>query len=118
MSGRQVIPARGMEAQRCRCGTAVLAGLSAAGLTIALDRAPLSPTGELMAVLAGVWTYTHHHVANEVHVRMAGTINQRPAGTRARQSVHPVHRCGTTWPALPRTPIPAAADPGSDAPPF
>lgn len=117
MSGRQVIPARGLQAQRCRCGTAVLAGLTASGLQVALDRAPLSTTGELMAVLAGVWTYTHHHVLNTAHVRMARTINERPAGTRPRQSVHPVHQCGTTWPALPRPPAPAAADPDA-APPY
>lgn len=88
-------------------------------MDVTLDSRPLSAAGELAAVMAGVWTYSHHLVPDEVHVRGAWSINMRPAGTRPRQTIHATHTCGTRWPALVTpTPEPAAAAPDDDAPPF
>lgn len=97
------------------CGAAVLTGLTGSGVDVTVDAAPVSPIGELEAVLAGLTTYTHHEVAGELYHRAGSTIRSRPAGTRPRQTVHPAHRCGSTWPALPRGPD--RADPGPDDPP-
>lgn len=78
--------------------------------------APLTPTGELGAVLAGLTTYTHHHGPGELHHRNPWTITTRPAGSRARQTVHATHRCGDTWQALDTQ---AAETPTTDhAPPY
>lgn len=104
-----------MQAQRCgRCGAELLTGLCA-GIDVQVDAAPLSPIGELHAVLAGVRTCTLHVVAMELHPRGAQAIRERPAGTRPRQSVHSHHRCGATWLAL-DTPAPDAPA-ADDAPP-
>lgn len=82
-----------------------------------MDAATLSPIGELDAVMAGVGTYTWHHVeADHLARRYPLVIQSRPAGT-PRQTVHATHRCGTTWPALdPETPAATAAT--TDAPPY
>lgn len=117
MSPRAVVPRRGVTQQRCRCGAMVLAARTGSGLDAQVGADPLSPIGELEAVLAGVSTYTHHVVSSELHHRSPWSIRHRPAGTRPRQTVHPLHRCGDTWPALPRAPGPAA--PATDsAPPY
>lgn len=115
MSPRPSGPRAPISAGRCRCGAAVLSGLCSSGYDVAVDRAPLSALGELEAVLAGVHTYTHHSGPGELHHRSAFAIRTRPAGSVPRQTVHPVHLCGTTWPALPRAPVLADLDP--DAPP-
>lgn len=83
-----------------------------------LDSAPLTACGELAATVAGVHTYSHHHIPDEMHWRSAWSIRARPAGSRPRQSVHPRHTCDTAWPAL----VTATPDTGTpatdDAPPY
>lgn len=96
----------------------MLRALSGAGLDVVVDAAPLSALGELAAVMAGVGTLTHHHVAGELHHRYPLGIRSRPAGSRPRQTVHALHRCGTTWPAMAPVVAPVAPDVPDDHPPF
>lgn len=90
------------------------------GLDVVVDPAPLSPIGELQALLGGVHTYTHHVVPGELCWRYPLVIRSRPAGTAPRQTVHAAHRCGNTWPALERLGPgpPGSAAPIPDAPPY
>lgn len=100
MSPRAVARRAGVQAHSCGCGTPVLKAVSESGLDVVLDQAALTAVGELQAILGGVVTYTHHLVPDEVHHRSPWSIRARPAGTRPRQRVHALHRCGTAWPAL------------------
>lgn len=122
MSGRTITRRSGVKARRCRCGADVLEALTgsgqALGLDVVVDTAPLTPAGELAAVLAGVTTYTHHVVAAELHHRSPWTIRTRPAGSRARQTVHALHVCGQRWQAQDPGPPAAAAATDDDAPPY
>lgn len=98
-----------------RCGAAVLAARTTSGLDVVVDAAPLSPVGELQALLAGGATYTWHLGPDHLVHRYPLVIRSRPAGT-PRQTVHPTHTCGATWPAL-QPVTPGAVDSDPDAPP-
>lgn len=96
----------------------VLAALASNGLQVTVDAAALTPVGELQALMAGVSTYTHHLVPDDLHHRSTWSITHRPAGTRPRQTVHAIHRCGTTWPALDPPPVQVHPAPTDDLPPY
>lgn len=82
-----------------------------------MDATTLSPIGELAATMAGRTTYTWHRVPDHLAHRYPLVIRSRPAGT-PRQTVHPTHACGDTWPALqPGTPGAATPSP-TDTPPY
>lgn len=100
------------------CGTRTLEARTTAGLDVVVTAAPLSPVGELDALLAGVSTYTHHVVMGDLAHRYPLVIRSRPAGTAPRQTVHPTHRCGDTWQALPPALHPGADPSPDDAPPY
>lgn len=100
------------------CEQQTLLARTTSGLDVVVDAAPLSPVGELQALLAGRATYTWHRIPDHLAHRYPLAIRSRPAGT-PRQTVHPAHRCGDTWPALqPGAPPPGADHPGTDAPPY
>lgn len=101
------------------CGADVLEARTTAGLDVRVDATRLSTLGELDAVLAGVPTYTHHVIPGDLAHRYPLVIRSRPAGVTPRQDVHPAHRCGQTWLALPRAGPPGPADPTpDDRPPY
>lgn len=80
--------------RRCpRCSTELIAGISDLGLDTELEVEALDAAAELVAVLAGRRTYTHHHGPDEIASRSAYRIRQRPAGTRPRTTVHAAHHC-------------------------
>lgn len=80
-----------------RCRTLTIGGWTAPpGWQVTLDARPLTPELELLALLAGRRTYTHHVWAGELHRRTALVIRSRPAGTIGRQTVHMDHACAPT----------------------
>lgn len=79
---------------RCTgCRAEVIAGRDDLGRDVTLDPTVLDPEGELEAILDGRRTYTLHALTGSIGHRDAWRIKVRPAGTRARQTVHPAHRC-------------------------
>jgi hypothetical protein len=84
----------------CRCRAITLTGV-AEGWLARVDLTPLSPPGEIGAVLAGltVWTLTRTGLVERNSDR-----RDHPAGPRL-----PDHRCGRQIPAHHRAPAAAAA---------
>lgn len=81
---------RTLRPRHCRaCAAPVLAAIDDLGLTTHIDPAPLTPEGELLALLAGRPTFATFG-ADLCH-RWAGEITHRPASTRA---VYAAHQCG------------------------
>lgn len=99
------------------CRVRVLKATTTTGLDVVVDALPLSARGEVSATLAGRATYTWHRVPDHLVRRYPLVMEHRPAGT-PRQTVHPAHVCGDSWPAL--TPPPGVTPtPGSaDLPPY
>lgn len=83
------------------CGRDTLGGWTGTGrllsMLVTVDTDPLTPEGELRALVAGCSTWTLHTVAGQLHARLPATIRAHPAGTRPRQTVHPEHRCTRVW---------------------
>lgn len=98
---------------RCRgCRKPILSGWYR-GDPITLDRASLTPLGELAALLLGLRTY--HAVGSNLYRRGAHTIRDEPNPSYG--GIHRAHHCGKTPPdgvAVRETP----AEPESDTPPF
>lgn len=99
------------------CGAQVLEARTTSGLDVVVDAPPLSAPGEVLALLAGLATYTWHLVPDHLVHRYPLVCQHRPAGTVPRQTVHPRHRCGNTWPALDPHPPSAETPPGCETPP-
>lgn len=79
---------------RCpHCHLEVIRGRDDTGSDVTLDAAPLNPMGELGAVLTGRGTWTVHQGGRLIAYRTPHAMRHRPAGTTARQSVHPGHHC-------------------------
>lgn len=78
-----------------RCGADVISGRSdgATHWDAIVDSTPLDPLQELSAVVAGCRTWTHYTAPGLLYLRGRRIIRERPAGTRARQTVHADHRC-------------------------
>lgn len=114
-----------LQHRRCpHCRAHVLIGLSdtTCATTVTIDPAPLTPTGEALAQLAGRWTYNLTRRGRHYQLR------QRDRWHIASQSpdhqAHDVvadHTCHAPLPAQPSVhqPLPAAARGGTDdQPPF
>lgn len=91
---------RAARAAACRrCGVSVMRGLDAdlAAAAVAVDVQPLSPAGELAALLAGRRTYALTWVAGraryEIDVRFPDMIEFRPPGTVFNSDVVAGHVC-------------------------
>lgn len=111
--------ARLIECRFCRAW--VVAGLDAdvAAFDSSADPTPLTPTGEVLALLDGRATFdlTERRDRSELDYRDAAVITGHPAD---RGRVLAEHRCGlpvpTTWAAPPQQATRTATDP--DTPPF
>lgn len=91
---------RAARAAACRrCGVSVMRGLDAdmAAAAVAVDVQPLSPAGELAALLAGRRTYALTWVAGraryEIDVRFPDMIEFRPPGSVFNSDVVAGHVC-------------------------
>lgn len=76
-----------------RCGTPVIAGGPRTVLPAVCDATPLTPLGELRAVVAGRWTWTWWTIPDTLHPRDPFVIRHRPAGSRPRMHVLADHAC-------------------------
>lgn len=105
--------------QQCpTCQAHVLRAWTTSGLEVVVDAPALTTLGELDATMAGRATYTWHRVPDHLVRRYPLVIRSRPAGT-PRQTVHPAHVCGTTWPPGSIDPPPVRGrTPASDLPPY
>lgn len=89
--------ARNLTAKTCRhCHAHVVTGLDAdlMAFTAIADPAPVTPLGELLALLAGARTYDLTRAGHQYR------LDVRDPGTIATSRRHPVlagHRCGRTW---------------------
>jgi hypothetical protein len=101
-------PSRLARGATCPCGAHVLVGLDAdrAALLARVDPQPITPVGELSALLAGRFTYDAIRVGNRLQLSL------RRSSHIATPRVTPVlveHRCGAAplpaehWPARERT---------------
>ena len=105
-------PVSGAVCRRCR--TLTLTG-HAEGLRATVDLTPLSPAGELSALLAGRWTYTLMRTGL-VH-RDAGRIAGN--GLPADAPILAEHRCGYTPPPEHQAPGPPIRyEPAPENPPY
>jgi len=95
-----------------------------AALDALADDTPLTPIGEVTALLSSLTTYRIGVRGGrpEMDRRDSWHIDGEPAGTLFRADIIPAHRCGMTWPtncrAPRRFPTPATADPEYGDPPF
>jgi hypothetical protein len=82
---------------RCReCRAEVALVRTSSGIDVHLDPEPLTPLAELVALMAGRWTFTRWTMSGDVHTRTPLKIKARPAGTVPRQDVHASHECTPT----------------------
>jgi hypothetical protein len=91
---------RQAKAAECRrCGVAIMRGLDGDALAraVAVDVAPLSPAGELAALVAGRLTYALAWVpgraAYEINARFPDMIEHQPPGTVPNSDVVVAHLC-------------------------
>lgn len=92
---------RAARAHTCRrCGGHTMRGLDAdrAAWAVAVDTHPLSPAGELAALLAGRATYSLIWISGlgryEIDFRYPENIEHEPPGSTANRDVVVVHTCG------------------------
>jgi hypothetical protein len=102
------------------CGQPVLTGLDSdlCAWPATVDPLPLTPTGEMLALLGGRTTYDYWTNARQLHRRIDVAIRGRPATDTGSTRVLATHICNT--PPLPHYPAPAITktEETTDVPPF
>lgn len=103
------------------CGAPVLSGLDSdlCAWPATVDPTPLTPTGEMLALLGGRTTYDYWTASRQLHRRVDVAITGHPATDTGSTRVLATHICGT--PPLPAYPTPAIStttEETSDVPPF
>lgn len=115
---------RTTKATRCAtCKTLIVAGLDAdtCAFIVQADPTPLDATGEALALLAGLHTYTAHRT-NKGAVQLTRRCGRWPTIIRSAHDVWPEHRCNHTHTHTTQTKIDLANRTGrpldDDQPPF